>query len=101
MALNEYTINRHQIAREEMHDVSNHNVEYRDFHRFARADNFNSTVIVLLVELVELALHLPVVDSAHHNHNDDGDHDGHALDPFHLGATVGMLNAESLVQSKG
>lgn len=44
------------------HYITDHNIENRDFLRLAGADYFDRTVIVLLVELVELPLHLEVVE---------------------------------------
>lgn len=44
------------------HYITDHNIENRDFLRLAGADYFDRTVIVLFVELVELPLHLEVVE---------------------------------------
>lgn len=56
---------------------------------------------MLLIQLVELPLHLPVIQRTHEHHDENGNHDSYSLNPFDSRLAGLMRSPKGLKQAKG
>ena len=67
-----------------------------DAHPNATTDTVDHPVVLLLVELLELNLLLPIVDGTDEDDDQDGDQDSNTLNPFDLRLFASFLAVTSL-----
>ena len=67
-----------------------------DAHPNATTDTVDHPVVLLLVELLELNLLLPIVDGTDEDDDQDGDQNGDTLDPFNLRLFTSFLRETAL-----
>lgn len=72
-----------------------------DAHPDPASNTVDRPVVLLLVQLLELSLLLPIIDGTDHDDDKNGDQDGDTLDPFDLrGRTTGFVETSGFTEFK-
>lgn len=93
----ENTVDGQNLSGLEQADVADNDILDVDDHFRAASNTLYRTVVPLLVELLELAFFLPVVDGTDQDDNGDSDTDGNTLNPVDLGGDTPSRRLTTLI----